>query len=303
MEMVVRPTFFGHFCAGEDEQSIRPTVELLQKFGVGGILDYAAEADVGDDADDAEHAHGTGSPASDTASAHDDHHKGVIEARVYDYTTEVECDGNAEIFRQAIQSVHNVLPEGFAAIKITALGNPLLLERITSAHTSLQKLMRSLDRNNDGLVHWPEFRDGFSEHFGTEVLQHHTDGSDAEDQERLLEQVFRELAEGGSSDSTDTPFDRNTAVVNYCTWNSGMLPEKMLSVNSLVTRRYDPRNGQGNATGGAAGGAGGSSTAASIFLEATLSDEEQHLFRKMFERIEGGWMGWKLARGSCCKRS
>jgi proline dehydrogenase len=41
-----KATFFGHFCAGEDECSIRPKVESLRACGVGSILDYAAEADV-----------------------------------------------------------------------------------------------------------------------------------------------------------------------------------------------------------------------------------------------------------------
>lgn len=45
-EMVVASTFFRHFCAGETAQGIRPRVERLRRAGVGGILDFAAEADV-----------------------------------------------------------------------------------------------------------------------------------------------------------------------------------------------------------------------------------------------------------------
>jgi len=40
----LRLTFFGHFCAGEDQEGIRPTVKALDGAGVGSILDYAAEA-------------------------------------------------------------------------------------------------------------------------------------------------------------------------------------------------------------------------------------------------------------------
>jgi len=40
---------FGHFCGGEDLRTIQPTVENLKRSGIGGILDYAAEADVGAD--------------------------------------------------------------------------------------------------------------------------------------------------------------------------------------------------------------------------------------------------------------
>lgn len=40
---LLRQSFFGHFCAGESEDGIRPTVEALDRAGVGSILDYAAE--------------------------------------------------------------------------------------------------------------------------------------------------------------------------------------------------------------------------------------------------------------------
>ncbi len=42
----LRRTFFGHFCAGESENGIRPTVEALDRAGVGSILDYAAEVTI-----------------------------------------------------------------------------------------------------------------------------------------------------------------------------------------------------------------------------------------------------------------
>ena len=35
------------------------------------------------------------------------------------------------------QAVHDVTPEGFAAIKVTALGNPMLLERMCVCPTSI----------------------------------------------------------------------------------------------------------------------------------------------------------------------
>jgi proline dehydrogenase len=86
-------------------------------------LDYAAEPDVGDE---------------DSESVSSPSYTGVDSARVYDYTTELKCDQNAVIFEEAINAVKNVSPTGFAAIKITALGNPLLLERwsTVSAATS-----------------------------------------------------------------------------------------------------------------------------------------------------------------------
>jgi len=44
--MLVGPTFFAHFCAGDSVTALQPTVEYFRRHGIGGILDYAAEADV-----------------------------------------------------------------------------------------------------------------------------------------------------------------------------------------------------------------------------------------------------------------
>lgn len=68
---IVRRTFFAHFCAGETAQEVAPITEKLMKYGVGGILDYAAEGDV--DADgEVQPFRGSG-----------------LQARVYDYAGEV----------------------------------------------------------------------------------------------------------------------------------------------------------------------------------------------------------------------
>ncbi|KAJ2415430.1 proline dehydrogenase [Coemansia sp. IMI 209128] len=44
---VVRRTFFAWFCAGETEREIVQTMRRLQGAGIGAILDYSAEADLG----------------------------------------------------------------------------------------------------------------------------------------------------------------------------------------------------------------------------------------------------------------
>ena len=45
-DVIVRHTFFEHFCGGTSGASIQSTVSRLQRQNVGAILDYAAEADV-----------------------------------------------------------------------------------------------------------------------------------------------------------------------------------------------------------------------------------------------------------------
>ena len=42
-------TFYGHFVAGENEQSITPIIQRMRNFGVNAILNYSAEEDEGRD--------------------------------------------------------------------------------------------------------------------------------------------------------------------------------------------------------------------------------------------------------------
>ena len=169
---VLRLSFFDHFCAGEDEIDIKPKVEYLYNNGIGSILDYAAEADVSADPDGAD------------ISAKSVDRTDYLKARVYDYENEALCDARADTFKKCIRAVHsasptgttaysdfqqpfqsgfkqlfhNVIPfvgndsEGFAAIKVTALGNPILLERMSSSIIELRNLFRQLDSDNKGTL-------------------------------------------------------------------------------------------------------------------------------------------------------
>lgn len=57
---------------------------------------------------------------------------------------------NVGIFFKCIEAVHNVSPEGFAAIKVTALGLPAILERLSTAILEAQKLFSKFDRDGTG---------------------------------------------------------------------------------------------------------------------------------------------------------
>eukprot|EP00946_MAST-07B_sp_MAST-7B-sp1_P004344 g4344.t1 len=173
VETFIRPTFFNHFCAGTSEADIRPTVEYLHENGVGSILDYAAEADV--DEDEVSHATvheqedkknlGTTDDRRTRAWQSSSEQRKHTTARIYDYTTESSCDMNAEIFKTAIRAVHNVSPEGFAAIKITALGNPVLLERWSSSIVEIRRLFKRFDTSANGVITRAEFESGWREMF------------------------------------------------------------------------------------------------------------------------------------------
>jgi proline dehydrogenase len=153
---VIRPTFFSHFCAGESEADMQPRIDYLQSFGIGSILDYAAEADIDEEDDDNNKR---------TVADVDVSKSEVHSARQYTYESEQQCDANAAIFADAITAVHNVSPEGFSALKITALCNPLLLERWSTALTEIRNLFTSLDHDGDGLLTFEEFREGWIANF------------------------------------------------------------------------------------------------------------------------------------------
>ena len=154
-ENIVRQTFFAQFCGGESENDIVPTVRFLKKHHVGGILDYAAEADLASDDDN----------IGNTNNMNGVEDSNINVAREYDYVSEKECDANLEIFLNAVNAVHNATPDGFAAIKVTALGNPKLLKRVSTLKYETARLFERFDRDNDSVLELDEFVTGFTKYF------------------------------------------------------------------------------------------------------------------------------------------
>eukprot|EP00126_Sphaerothecum_destruens_P008388 Sdes_comp20194_c0_seq2m13477 len=115
----VKHSFFAHFCAGENEEQVQKVMNRLRKSGIGGILDYAAESDV--------------EPVQKQEK------EGVIAAHTYDYSGEDECNKNMRIFLKSIDTVSRV-PDSFAAIKITALGKPELLTKISKCLLNIRSV-------------------------------------------------------------------------------------------------------------------------------------------------------------------
>eukprot|EP01096_Ripella_sp_DP13-Kostka_P009427 TRINITY_DN3625_c1_g1_i1.p1 TRINITY_DN3625_c1_g1~~TRINITY_DN3625_c1_g1_i1.p1 ORF type:complete len:655 (+),score=205.23 TRINITY_DN3625_c1_g1_i1:174-1967(+) len=112
--LFIRPTFFEHFTAG-NEQDLPFVLQRLQKIGVGAILDYAAEKDV--------------STPSETDSGID--------------LLEKECDENMEIILQGIKIASASPLGGVMAIKITGLGKPVVLQSISDYLLGVRRLWSS----------------------------------------------------------------------------------------------------------------------------------------------------------------
>jgi proline dehydrogenase len=189
---------FNHFCAGECVETIRPRLLTLRAQGVGGILDYAAEADI-EEGETKE----VGNTIGDTVVVD----KSGVVARVYEYTSEAECDQNVEVFRKCIEAVKHTTPGGFAAIKLTALGNPILLERLSTAIVEIQSFFHEFDPLRSGLVTWAQFKSGWAKHF-------------VQIEEAELREIFDE-------------FDYSKqGAINYIEWSSALKPHTLAKIVS-----------------------------------------------------------------------
>ena len=152
---VIERTLFRHFCAGKDEHDIVKPIKRLEQFGVGGILDYAAEAK--DEELPADVLVEGKLPLKSSA-----------QARVHSYSSESKCDQNAEIFKHAVSAVHNVSPNGFAAVKLSALGEPALLERMSIALVEIESFFSKLSDNSSSSntkLSFPQFLEGWKRFF------------------------------------------------------------------------------------------------------------------------------------------
>ena len=123
---VLQPLFFQQFCAGED---FKKTTDSLKKHGIQSILDYCAESD-----------------GSSTVTSMDQRQQSNQPARTYKYYSEAQCDHHRDTFLNCLKSVRDIHLDGkggFMALKVTALGNPQLLERVSPIILKLRELVAS----------------------------------------------------------------------------------------------------------------------------------------------------------------
>lgn len=132
LDALLKATLFGHFCAGEDEKGIQPVLLKMQESGIGSILDYAHEDD-GESGGDKSDGPRLMVPDAVFQEANN-------KVRVYDYESEQQCDKHVETFKKCINAVKNLDADGYAAIKVTALGPPKLLEKMSRALREVQIL-------------------------------------------------------------------------------------------------------------------------------------------------------------------
>ncbi|XP_066267867.1 proline dehydrogenase 1, mitochondrial-like [Branchiostoma lanceolatum] len=154
-KMCMKSTFYGHFVAGEDQESIKPLIKRMEKFGVGSILDYSVEEDLSrDEAVTAEMDACVSSAEPEQSEIHSekfkaheefgDRREDVVSARTYFYEDEHKCDENVKIFLNCIKAAGYSSTDGFAAIKLTALGRPQLLLQLSDVLATTRQFFEAL---------------------------------------------------------------------------------------------------------------------------------------------------------------
>ncbi|KAE9421483.1 hypothetical protein Angca_004814, partial [Angiostrongylus cantonensis] len=163
---LLKRTFFGHFVAGEDRKEVESVAARLEQFGVKSILDYSVETDLSSEeavkttqisqlAAEVAPAAFTSTVDAETLqqtrqkyTVHKefaDRRKDVVSARTYLYEGEHVCDRNRDIFIETVDAVATAIKgEGFVAIKLTALGRPTLLLKLSESIAQTHNFFKAL---------------------------------------------------------------------------------------------------------------------------------------------------------------
>lgn len=138
----LKQTVYKQFVAGPDVAGIQPTLSRLRAAGIGAVIDYASEDDV-----KSEEGPASRKPPTDT-----------VIGRTYKYEDEEACDRRMGNFLMSIEAARSPAGRpGYTAIKVTALGMPKLLERVSTALLAVRDLFRQLDEDENGYLDPDEF--------------------------------------------------------------------------------------------------------------------------------------------------
>ncbi|XP_029961179.1 proline dehydrogenase 1, mitochondrial [Salarias fasciatus] len=162
-DQFMKMTFYGQFVAGEDHRSIKPLIQKNQAFGVGSVLDYSVEEDISEeketDLQNASFAETESIGVSHREGKHKVHKQsgdrggGATEARTYFHSDEAKCDRHMETFIKCIKASGGASADGFAAIKLTALGRPQFLLQFSEVLLKWQRFFTflSAQQGKDGM--------------------------------------------------------------------------------------------------------------------------------------------------------
>lgn len=201
---IMKQTFFMHFCGGEDEKAVQSTVYSLQRNGIRSILDFAAEDDM--------------KPMDEFTTLTSKNDNSLSTSKppfhrtggIYDSKSQENYDSHVNNFLSCIRTAKNVSnsdsDNSFAALKLTALGNPILLERMSVAIAETKQLFAKFDHNKDGIVTRDEFKQAYQLFF--------------KDSDETLASVLDSLDREG----------RNN--IDYITWSQQLKPTDLPRITS-----------------------------------------------------------------------
>uniref|UniRef100_A0A8C7ZLY4 Proline dehydrogenase n=1 Tax=Oryzias sinensis TaxID=183150 RepID=A0A8C7ZLY4_9TELE len=112
---LLKMTFYGQFVAGEDQNAIKPLIEKNLAFGVGSVLDYSVEEDIGSIKHEQKETNSCASAAGKHSLGEDHREKESEElfvsgqggwngARTYSHPDEAKCDQHMETFIKCIKA-------------------------------------------------------------------------------------------------------------------------------------------------------------------------------------------------------
>ncbi|XP_038059543.1 proline dehydrogenase 1, mitochondrial-like [Patiria miniata] len=162
-ELAMDATFYGHFVAGRDQASIKPTIDRLAQFGVGSILDYSVEEDMPhSEAVEAEMESCVSHAETEKEETHlkqfkayrefADRRTDVESARTYFYEDEEKCDDNLKTLLDCVDVAGATSSDGFAAVKFTALGRPQMLLNLSEVLVRTRHVFVQMAHANSALI-------------------------------------------------------------------------------------------------------------------------------------------------------
>ncbi|XP_052751794.1 proline dehydrogenase 1, mitochondrial isoform X2 [Galleria mellonella] len=178
-EIIMKATFYGQFVAGEDQNTIRPTIDRLHSFGVKSILDYSVEEDISQEEAEKREVSASISESGDKQEEGQlkqyhveqrfaDRRYKVTSARTYFYLNEASCEKNMEAFLKSIDAVAGVTKStGLMAVKLTALGRPQLLLQLSEVIMKARNYMQQIGGGTGNVLTHHKTIEDFQRYFGS----------------------------------------------------------------------------------------------------------------------------------------
>merc|ERR1712106_769662 len=186
--MIMKQTFCGHFVAGEDQERIKPTISRMQSFGVKSILDYSVEVDESEKKEDKKSfkkvaevkskpdGHSQYTPLDEEENEQVNRKHKLSSARVFFYQGEKECDNNMKTFLDCIDATKGSTGgTGFSAIKITALGRPEILIRLSDCIEKTRRYYTQITGKKGMVIKGKVDKSAFEEAFKARDLDDNND--------------------------------------------------------------------------------------------------------------------------------